>query len=306
MVEYMKRKVIIYIALISVLFMGCGKIEIEKLSSSVIAEPTEKMKPVATAAPATRLGNDVDAIMDALRFWINKEAWEYGTEVSTAYLGDDIVFKDFLDTELTVKIYYRTVDSYYDDPKIETRRDDNELVDIIDFYISSGKEKDSYIYLSLIEGEHGFTSEPEPIKRTKKIEEDDLIYLAEENFYFSSKEMTRPDFPVSDQKKELFLKKAKKEIKTLLSDEQGIYQVYIKNFTNQDRDAEVYIIDDGKEIRCHTILREILMDNGILDTDAAYLSKCTASYDWTDKDTREGFKKTLELSILEFEVKVHK
>lgn len=300
----MNRKIIIYIFCISILFMGCYKIETEKLESAVTAGSIEEMKPAAIILPKTRLGNDVDDIMDAVRFWINKTAWGYGTGVYTAYLDEDIMFKDFLDTELTVKIYYGEIDSYYDDPEIESRRDDNELEDIIDFYISSGKENDSYIHLSLVEGEHGFASEPGMVERTKKIEEDVSDYLAEEKFYFSSKEITRPNFPVSDEKKELFLKKAKKKIKKILSQKKGTYQVYIDNFTNQDKSAEVYIINDGKEIRCHTIWREILMDNGIVDTDAAFLDKGKGSYDWTDKDTREGFKRTLESSILEFEVKV--
>lgn len=295
----MKRKFIICISIISVLFTGCGKIETEKLESAITAEPTESMKQIT---PTTRLGNDVDDIMDALHFWINKTAWGYGKRVYTAYMDDDIMFKDFLDTELTVKIYYRIIDSYYDDPEIESRRDDNELEDVIVFYISSGKENDNYISLSLVEGEHGFASEPEGVSKTKKIE-DDLIYLAEENCYFSSKEIICPDFPVSDQKKQLFLKKAKKKIKKILSQTKGTCQVYIGNFTNQDKSAEVYIIRDEKKLSCYTIWREILMDNGIVDTDAALLDKCKASYDWTDKDTKEEFKRVLETSILEFEIK---
>lgn len=124
----------------------------------------DTVQPLQSIAPVTRLGNNVD----------------------------DIMFKDFLDTELTVKIYYREIDSYYDDPEIKSRRDDNELEDIIDFYILSGKEKNSYIHLSLV---------------------------------------------------------------------------------------------------------------GVVDTDAAFFGKCTASYDWTDKDIREAFKRSLETSILEFKVK---
>lgn len=284
---------------IFILFVGCGKPKTEKSEPAVTIGT---MKPVATIAPATRLGNNVDDIMDALNFWINKTAWGYGTRVYTAYLDDDIMFKDFLDTELTVKIYYREIDSYYDDPEIKSRRDDNELEDIIDFYILSGKEKNSYIHLSLVEGEHGFTSEPEQVERTKKIE-NDSIYMTEETLYFSSKEITCPDFPVSDQKKGLFLKKAQKKIKKKLSQTKGIHRVYIDDFTNQDKGAEVYIISDEKEISCHTIWREILMDNGVVDTDAAFFGKCTASYDWTDKDIREAFKRSLETSILEFKVK---
>lgn len=45
------------------------------------------------------------------------------------------------------------------------------------------------------------------------------------------------------------------------------------------------------------------MENGIVDTDAALLDKRKASYDWTDKDTKEQFKRVLDTSILEFEVK---
>lgn len=293
----MRRKIIICISIISVLLTGCGKIPTDKLGAVITEEPTKKMK------PTTRLGNDVDDIMDALHFWINKKAWGYGKRVYTVCVGDDceIMFKDFLDTELTVKIYYRTIDSYYDDPEIESRRDDNELEDVIVFYISSGQENDNYISLSLVEGEHGFASETE-VSRTKKIE-DDLIYLGEEKFYFSSKEITRPDFPVSDQKKQLFLKKAKKKIKKIVSQTKGTCQVYIGNFTNQDEGAEVYIIRDEKKLSCFTIWREILMENGIVDTDAALLDKRKASYDWTDKDTKEQFKRVLDTSILEFEVK---
>jgi hypothetical protein len=44
------------------------------------------------------------------------------------------------------------------------------------------------------------------------------------------------------------------------------------------------------------------MDNGVVDTDAAFFGKCTASYDWTDKHTKEEFKRVLETSILEFKV----
>lgn len=293
----MKRIIIICISIISVLFIGCGKVETEKLESAITAEPTETSKPITT-----RLGNSVDDIMDALHFWINKTAWGYGTRVYTAYLDDDIMFKDFLDTQLTVKIYYREINRYYDDPEIESRRDDNEIEDAIVFYISPGKEKDNYLSLSLVEGEHGFASESQGVIRTKEIE-DDLIYLAEENLYFSSKEITCPDFPVSDQKKELFLKKAEKELKKILSQTKGTHQVYIGNFTNQDKSAEVYIISDEKELSCHTIWREILMENGIVDTDAALLDKCKASYDWTDKDTKEEFKRVQETAILEFEIK---
>lgn len=291
----MKRKIIICISIISVLLTGCGKIATDKVESAITEEPAKKMK------PTTRLGNDVDDIMDALHFWINKTAWGYGKRVYTACMDDDIMFKDFLDTELKVKIYYRTIDSYYDNPEIESRRDDNELEDVIVFYISSGQENDNYISLSLVEGEHGFASETE-VSRTKKIE-DDLIYLGEEKFYFSSKEITRPDFPVSDQKKQLFLKKAKKKIKKIVSQTKGTCQVYIGNFTNQDEGAEVYIIRDEKKLSCFTIWREILMENGIVDTDAALLDKRKASYDWTDKDTKEQFKRVLDTSILEFEVK---
>ena len=291
----MKRKIIICISIISVLLTGCGKIATDKVKSAITEEPAKKMK------PTTRLGNDVDDIMDALHFWINKTAWGYGKRVYTACMDDDIMFKDFLDTELKVKIYYRTIDSYYDNPEIESRRDDNELEDVIVFYISSGQENDNYISLSLVEGEHGFASETE-VSRTKKIE-DDLIYLGEEKFYFSSKEITRPDFPVSDQKKQLFLKKAKKKIKKIVSQTKGTCQVYIGNFTNQDEGAEVYIIRDEKKLSCFTIWREILMENGIVDTDAALLDKRKASYDWTDKDTKEQFKRVLDTSILEFEVK---
>lgn len=247
----MKRKIIICISIISVLLTGCGKIATDKVESAITEEPAKKMK------PTTRLGNDVDDIMDALHFWINKTAWGYGKRVYTACMDDDIMFKDFLDTELKVKIYYRTIDSYYDNPEIESRRDDNELEDVIVFYISSGQENDNYISLSLVEGEHGFASETE-VSRTKKIE-DDLIYLGEEKFYFSSKEITRPDFPVSDQKKQLFLKKAKKKIKKIVSQTKGTCQVYIGNFTNQDEGAEVYIIRDEKKLSCFTIWREILM-----------------------------------------------
>lgn len=292
----MKRRIIIGIFLISVFFTGCSQIGTETMESVGTAKPTESMKPVTT------LGNDVVDIMNALRFWINKTAWEYGTRVYTAYLDDDIMFKDFLDTELKVKIYYSEIDSYYDDPEIESRRDDNELENAIDFYISSGKENGNYIYLSLIEGEHGFASDPVGVERTKKIP-GDLNYLTEENFYFSSKEITRPDFPVSDQKKELFLKKAKKKIEKILSKTKGTHQVYIGNFTNQDSSAEVYIISDGEELGCHTIFREILMENGVVDTDAAFFGKCTASYDWTDEHTKEEFERVLETSILEFKVK---
>ena len=291
----MKRRIIIGIFLISVFFTGCSQIGTETMESVGTAKPTESMKPVTT------LGNDVVDIMNALRFWINKTAWEYGTRVYTAYLDDDIMFKDFLDTELKVKIYYSEID-YYDDPEIESRRDDNELENAIDFYISSGKENGNYIYLSLIEGEHGFASDPVGVERTKKIP-GDLNYLTEENFYFSSKEITRPDFPVSDKKKELFLKKAKKKIEKILSKTKGTHQVYIGNFTNQDSSAEVYIISDGEELGCHTIFREILMENGVVDTDAAFFGKCTASYDWTDEHTKEEFERVLETSILEFKVK---
>lgn len=98
------------------------------------------------------------------------------------------------------------------------------------------------------------------------------------------------------------MKKAKKTIEKILSQTKGTHQVYIDNFTNQDKSAEVYIISDGKEVSCRTIWREILMDNGIVDTDAAFFGKCIASYDWTDKDTREKLKGVLETSILEFEV----
>lgn len=80
-------------------------------------------------------------------------------------------------------------------------------------------------------------------------------------------------------------------------------QVYIGNFTNQDKGAEVYIISDEKEVSRHTIWRKILIYNGIVDTDADFFGKCTASYDWTDKDIREEFKRSLETSILEFQVK---
>ena len=294
----MKRKIIICISIISVLLTGCGKIATDKVESAITEEPAKKMN------PTTRLGNDVDDIMDALHFWINKKAWGYGKRVYTVCVGDDceIMFKDFLDTELTVKIYYRTIDSYYDDPEIESRRDDNELEDVIVFYISSGQENDNYISLSLVEGEHGFASETEWVSRTKKIE-DDLIYLGEEKFYFSSKEITRPDFPVSDQEKQLYLKKAKKKIEEILLQSEGTHQVYIGNFTNQDKNAEVYIISDEKELSRHTLCREILMENGIVDTDAALLDKRKASYDWTDKDTKEQFKRVLDTSILEFEVK---
>lgn len=272
----MRRKIIICISIISVLFTGCGKIATDKLESVITEEPTKRMK------PTTRLGHNVDDIMGALHFWINKEAWE----------NDE---SEFLDREMTVKIYYEELDE---------KRDDNELENMIHFYISSEKEKDSYIHLSFIEGEHGFESNPEDAEKKKKVKHN-LYYLTEKKLYFSSKEITCPNFPVSDQRKEDFLKRAKKEIKKILSNEQGIHQVYIKNFTNQDAGADVYVISNEEELWCSTIWREIEKDNGVIDTNAAFLEGGTSTpiFDWKDKDIRESFKKTLELSILEFEVK---
>lgn len=269
----MRRKIVIYTFLIFVILTGCGKQAYEKS----LREPTVIM------ANTTRLGNNVDDIMGALHFWINKEAWENGES-------------EFLDKEMMVKIYYEEIDE---------KRDDNELKDMIHFYISSEKQKGSYIHLTFIEGEHGFESKPEDVEKKKKVKHN-LNYLTQKNFYFSSKEITCPDFPVSDQRKEDFLKRAKKEIKKVLSNEQGIHQVYIKNFTNQDVGADVYVISNGKELWCSTIWKEIQKDNGVIDTNVAFLEggNSTPIFDWTDKAIRESFKKTLELSILEFEVKV--
>jgi hypothetical protein len=56
---------------------------------------------------------------------------------------------------------------------------------------------------------------------------------------------------------------------------------------------------------CSTIWREIQKDNGVIDTNATFLEggNSTLIFDWTDKAIREEFKKSLELSILKFEVK---
>lgn len=72
-------------------------------------------------------------------------------------------------------------------------------------FMGCGKIEIEKLESAVVEGEHGFASEPETLERTKKIK-DDSICLAEEKFYFSSEDITCPDFPVSDWKKTFFEK----------------------------------------------------------------------------------------------------
>lgn len=135
-----------------------------------------------------------------------------------------------------------------------------------------------------------------------------LSYLGEKKFFFSKKSVRKPQFPVSSERKEHFIKRAKRNISNILakstSRKKINYEVYILNFTNADSSAGVIIIEDSKKMWLSEVVSEIEGDDGKIKKNLAeFRGQRGPTIDWTNAENREEFRKELEMSICKFSVK---
>lgn len=101
----------------------------------------------------------------------------------------------------------------------------------------------------LIKKNDGYQSEPFYIKKVKKIDKK-LSYLGNNTFFFGSQNAVKPQFSKSSKKKTTFIKRTKKEIKKLLTQDSNkkiTYDIYILYFTNADICADVIVIENNKK-----------------------------------------------------------
>lgn len=219
-----------------------------------------------------------EQILSAFSFWVNKENWLYDNSV-------------YVDVQKNIKIYYKA-------------RNEAEYLGYI--FIANGDKYDKIVFV--INKNDGYQSEPLYVKQVKTID-GKLSYLGEKKFFFSKKSVRKPQFPVSSERKEHFIKRAKRNISNILakntSRKKINYEVYILNFTNADSSAGVIIIEDGKKMWLSEVVSEIEGDDGKIKKNLAeFRGQRGPTIDWTNAENREEFRKELEMSICKFSVKI--
>lgn len=214
-------------------------------------------------------------IVSAFSFWINKNCWLYGSS-------------EYADIQNKIKIYYKNKNAkeYYGYLFIRTK---------------NGYDKLAF----LIKKNDGYQSEPFYIKKVKKIDKK-LSYLGNDTFFFDSQNAVKPQFSKSSKKKTTFIKRTKKEIKKLLtqnSNKKIKYDIYILNFTNADICADVIVIENNKKMWLSEVVSEVKCDDGKTRRNLArFQGQKSPMIDWTKAENRADFKRQLEMAVCKFKV----
>lgn len=214
-------------------------------------------------------------IISAFSFWINKNCWLYGSS-------------EYADVQNNIKIYYKAKNTkkYYGYLFIKTKTGYDKLVFVLN--------KNS-----------GFQSEPLYVKKVKKTDKK-LSYLGKEIFFFDSQNAAKPQFPKSSKKKTAFVKRAKKKIKKLLTQNTNKkinYDIYILDFTNADISADVIVIENNRKMWLSEVVSEIKWDDGKNRKNLArFQGQKSPMIDWTKAENRADFKRQLEMAVCKFNV----